>query len=176
MARAVPNIHPKSHQLWATLNTERQETAERAPHRRFTLGILACALFSLSLFSVAIVHAPGEVYTLSLSSSRVQESNTPGVTIYINVTSAVVGATYRFTFTVNDPNGAGKNSINSTTTTSSTFVLSVTYPRDFGPGLSMSHVGNYTINVAQNQPSNKPTVATGQFQVGLTDSKTYQRT
>lgn len=40
----------------------------------------------------------------------------------------------------------------------------------------MNHIGNYTINVAQNQPSNKPTVATGQFQVGLTDSKTYQRT
>ena len=94
----------------------------------------------------------------------------------MNVTSAVVGATYRFTFTVNDPNGAGKNSINSTTTTSPTFVLSVVYPRDFGPGLSMNHVGNYTINVAQNQPSNKPTVATGQFQVGLTDTKSYQRT
>ncbi len=123
-----------------------------------------------------MVHAPGEIYTLSLSSSRLQESNTPGVTLYVNVTNAVVGARYQLTFTVNDPNGAGKNSSNSTTTTSSTFVLSIVYPRDFGAGIFMKYVGNYIINVAQNQPVNRPSVATGQFQVGLTDSMTYQRT
>ncbi len=94
----------------------------------------------------------------------------------MNVTNAVIGGKYQLTFSVTDPSGAGHNSSNSTTTVSSSFVLSVVYPRDFGAGLFMKYVGNYTINVAQNQPANKPNVATGQFQVGLTDNKTYQRT
>lgn len=158
------------------LNAHRQGIAERILHRRFALAFLAFAVVSLGVFTVPTVHAPGEVYTFSVSSSRVQEYNAPGVTLYVNVTNAVVGGRYQLTFNVRDPNGAGKNSSNSTTATSSTFVLSVVYPRDFGAGLVMKYVGTYTINVAQNQPSAKPSVAIGQFQVGLTDSVTYQRT
>jgi hypothetical protein len=96
------------------------------------------------------------------------------VTLFLNVTKATVGASYQFTFTVNDPTFTGRNAANSTTTVSSSFVLSVVYPRDFGVGLK--YVGNYTINVQEKQPSNIPSVATGRFQVGLTDSINYQRT
>jgi hypothetical protein len=137
--------------------------------------VLAVAVQAGSL-AMPRAHALGEVYNFYLSSSRVQESNTPGVKLLLNVTSATVGSPYRFTFTVRDPNGIGKSSINSTTTTSSTFVLSVVYPRDFGVGVNIQYVGNYTINISQNQPTNKASVATGQFQVGLTDAKSYERT
>jgi len=58
--------------------------------------------------------------------------------------------------------------------TSPSLVLSVVYPTDFGTNIN--YVGNYTINVQQNNPTNKPSVATGQFEVGLTDSLSYQRT
>jgi hypothetical protein len=131
-------------------------------------------MVSLGFANLPSVHGVGEVYTLSLSSSRVQEYNTPGVTLFLNVTKATIGVSYQFTFTVNDPTGAGKNAANSTTAVSASFVLSVVYPRDFGT--SLNYVGNYTINVLQNKPSNIPSVATGRFQVGLTDSINYQRT
>jgi hypothetical protein len=39
----------------------------------------------------------------------------------------------------------------------------------------MAYVGNYTINVQQNQPTNKNNVATGIFLASLTDRVTYQR-
>ena len=120
-----------------------------------------------------IVHAPlGETYTLTLSNSRVQEYNTPGVVLHLTVTNASVGSNYRFTFFVIDPSGATKQAVNSTTATTASFLASVVYPRDFGT--SMAYVGNYTINVQQNQPTNK-NVATGVFLAGLTDRVTYQR-
>ena len=121
-----------------------------------------------------IVHAPlGETYALTLSSSRVQEYNTPGVVLYLRVANASVGSNYRFTFFVIDPSGATKQAVNSTTATTASFLASVVYPRDFGT--AMAYVGNYTINVQQNQPTNK-NVGTGILLAGLTDRVTYQRT
>lgn len=140
-----------------------------------SIAIILIVVFLGSL-SISRVYAPGEVYTLYVSSPRLQEYNTPGETLFLNITNAAIGSFYHVTFSVTDPSGATKNSSNSTTATTSSIVLSVLYPRDFGPGTTIRFVGNYTINVSQSQPSNKPNVQNGQFQVGLTDLKIYQRT
>src|SRR3989442_329910 len=171
-----PTVHPDNHRSWVALNAHIQSIVKQSLHRGFTLTVLIFVVVSVGIFTVPTVRAAGEVYTLSLSSCRVQESNTPGVRIYVNVTNAAVGTKYQLTFTVTDPSGPNHNASNSTTATSSTCVLGVNYLRDFGASPTMKYVGNYTINIAQNQPVNKPSVATGQFQVGLTNSKTYQRT
>jgi len=119
-------------------------------------------------------HAVG--YTLTTSVARTQESNNPNVVLYLNVTGAAVSTTYKFTFVVTDPSNNNKPAANQTTTsaTQTSFVLSVNYPSQFGTNIN--YVGNYTINVQQNNPVNIPSVATGSFLVGLTDKTSYQRT
>lgn len=96
--------------------------------------------------------------------------------MHLNVTNAIVGDIYQFTFTVSDPTGGKAIAATSTTATGPSFLTSVVYPGDFGPGTVMKYVGNYTVNVDQSKPSNKASVATGGFLAGLTDSLTYQRT
>jgi KaiC/GvpD/RAD55 family RecA-like ATPase len=119
-------------------------------------------------------HAIG--YTLTTSVARTLESNTPGVTLYINVTGAAVSTTYKFTWVVTDPTNHAANASNQTTTTptQTSFVLSVNYPSSFG-GNNINFVGNYTINVQQNNPTNIP-VGNSSFLAGLTDKTSYQRT
>ena len=111
-----------------------------------------------------------------VSSPRSQETNVPGETLRLNISNAAIGSNYHVSFTVTDPNGVIKSAANATTATVTSFILSVVYPRDFPSGTTIHLVGNYTINVSQSQPQNKATVATGSFQIGLTDSKSYQRT
>ncbi len=139
-------------------------------------ALLVLAIILVPATNIPRVWAPGETYSLSVNPSRVQEADVPGDSLVLNVANAVIGTNYRFTWNVQDPTGVGKNAFNSTTATMSSFTLSVLYPRDFGPGTSITYVGNYTVNVQQNLPVNVPSVATGQFLAGLTDSKSYQRT
>lgn len=134
------------------------------------LLFVACSVAVLGLAPEA--HAAG--YTLTTVPARLQESNTPGVVLFLNVTGAVTGLTYQFTWTVTDPSGMAHNANNQTMATSASFVLSAAYPSRFGTNIN--YVGNYTINVAQNNPTPIASVQTGQFQVGLTDNVSYQRT
>jgi KaiC/GvpD/RAD55 family RecA-like ATPase len=147
----------------------------RTSQRRlqFILLLLAGSVLAAGLAPQA--HATG--YTLTTSVARTQESNTPGVTLYLNVTGAAVSTTYKFTWTVTDPTNHAANAANQTTTTAAqtSFVLSVNYPSSFG-GNNINFVGNYTINVQQNNPTSIPTVATGSFLSGLTDKTSYERT
>ncbi len=138
--------------------------------------MLVLAILSIGLSAVQLAHAPGEVYSLALSSTRVQEYNTPGITISLNVTSASIGTNYQFTFTVSDPTGAITAAVTSTTPSNPSFLTSVVYPKDFGPNTAVKYVGNYTVNVDQNKPSTKLSVQTGRFLVGLTDNLSYGRT
>src|SRR5215467_13399242 len=144
--------------------------------KTLSIAIIFIAI-ALAGISIPKVHAPSgsETYRLYLSSFRNQETNTPPETLYLNVSNAGIGSNYRFGFAVTDPSGTVKTATNQTIATTASFVLSIAYPRDF-PSTSIRFVGNYTINVSQSQPSNKASVATGSFIVGLTDSKTYQRT
>ncbi len=144
-------------------------------YRASLITILVLASLSLLVSTIPEGLAPGvEVYTFTPVPLRVQESNTPGVDLVLNVTNAAVGSTYSFTWTVTDPSGSAKNHSNQTVTSSSSFLISLVYPRDFGTNIN--YVGNYTVRIDQSQPSNKLSVATGRFTVGLTDLTSYQRT
>jgi KaiC/GvpD/RAD55 family RecA-like ATPase len=106
--------------------------------------------------------------------ARGQETNTAQFILILNVTGATPATNYQFTWFVTDPAGTTKNHANSTTALSSSFWISLQYPRDFGT--SIVYDGNYTVSINQNQPSSIPGVASGLFQVGLTDKPAYQRT
>jgi KaiC/GvpD/RAD55 family RecA-like ATPase len=143
-----------------------------------------CRIWSVLLLIAAsslivlgdVPQAQAANYALTTVPSRTQESNTPGVILSINVTGATVGATYKFTWQVTDSSGAMHQASNQTGAggAASSFVLSVSYPSQFGT--NVNYVGNYTINVQQNNPTVMASVATGEFQVGLTDGLSYQPT
>ncbi len=124
--------------------------------------------------SLPPVHAAGETYSLTSIPESVQESNTPGVLSVLNISNAMTGSTYAFTWHVTDPGGTTHNANNSTVAAQSSFLLSAAYPSRFGTNIN--YVGNYTISVDETKPVTLTAVATGQFQVGLTDKTNYQRT
>lgn len=117
-----------------------------------------------------------EAYTLTVSPSRTQETNSPGVTLSLGVTGASVPLTYTFEWIVLDPSGNTKNAIKSSVAGQSSFELSVVYPQDFGGSAAIAYVGTYAVNVAQTTPVFDPQVAVGTFDAGLTDQTSYQRT
>jgi hypothetical protein len=159
------------------LNSKKRNRSH-APHwKSLTIPIFLIAISFASL-SIPKVYAPtgSEIYRFYASSPRIQETNPPPATLYLNISNAGIGSPYHVSFAVTDPSGNVKTASNATTATTASFILSVVYPRDFPAGTAIRFVGNYTVNVSQSQPSNKPSVATGSFLVGLTDSKTYSRT
>src|SRR6266446_1047484 len=128
--------------------------------------------------SVSIpVHAPGpfgEIYSLSQSASRMQESNNQGITFILNVTHAFSGINYQFTWVVRDPSGSTRTHNTQVNSVPSTFTTSVIYPTDFG--VTITEVGNYNITVTQANPPSSTQAATSLFEVGLTNAEKYQRT
>ena len=86
---------------------------------------------------------------------------------------------YAFTWNVRDPSGGLHTSGNNQTGNShaASFVLSAAYPSKFSGIATLSYVGVYSVWVNQTQPPvlGSTGVATGQFQVGLTDALTYPR-
>jgi hypothetical protein len=142
------------------------------PRSKTAIGLTVAILFVS--FSSLPVHAPGESYSFSQSTSRIQETNSQIITLVLNVTTSFTGIPYQFTWTVRDPNGATVTATTQVTSTA-TFTTSRTYPTDFAT--IIRYVGNYTISIAQNTPppGSNP-VKTGTFKVGLTDTETYQRT
>jgi KaiC/GvpD/RAD55 family RecA-like ATPase len=122
------------------------------------------------------VHAVG--VSLRENPSRAMETATGtagAVDLVLNVTGASLATTYQFTWIVTDPSGNAKNHQNQTTAVSTSFLLSSQYPRDFGTTMTLA--GNYSVAINQNMPGGATNpVATGVFQVGLTDNTVYQRT
>jgi hypothetical protein len=108
-----------------------------------------------------------------------QESNTARVLLILNVSNANTVANYAFTWTVKDPSGSVHQAANSTNVPHvASFVESVAYPGKFGSGASLSYTGVYAVWVNQTQPPLVGSTGVGtpvQFQVGLTDSLSYQR-
>ena len=123
------------------------------------------------------VHAGGplgEVYSLSQSATRIQETNSQGITFTLNVTHAFSGVNYQFTWAVRDPSGNVLNQNTQVNSAPATFTTSSTYPTDFG--VTISQVGIYNVTVTQTNPPSSTQAATTLFEVGLTNSETYQRT
>jgi flagellar protein FlaH len=143
---------------------------------RLALLIILCSI-CLAVISPPVRAPPGESYALTITASRVQESITNQVVLSLRVTNASAFTNYGFTWTVVDPTGFSHTANNSTNTGFATsFTLSTDYAKSFSPSTSLRYVGNYTVRVDQTNPSSKLNVASGQFQVGLTNAATYHRT
>src|SRR5712664_3654564 len=172
-----------SHQLLKCFdvgNPERGEKWDRGKFlsqlRRYVLFPLLAALLFVTMLNFP-VHALGETYSLTTSAARLQESNTARVLLILNVSTASTVA-YAFTWNVKDPSGSVHQATNSTNAGHpASFVESVAYPGKFGSGSSLAYTGVYAVWVNQTQPLlvGSTGVANGQFQVGLTDSLSYQR-
>jgi len=140
------------------------------------LSILIALLFVTSCSFP--VHAVGESYTLTTSTTRIQETSAARVLLILNVTNANTVTNYAFTWHVKDPSGSVSQASNQTSAPhGSSFVESVAYPGKFLT--SIDFVGTYTAWVNQTQPLLVGSTSVGtpvQFQAGLTDSLSYQRT
>src|SRR3989441_4856274 len=147
--------------------------------RRYILLPLLALLLSMTSFSFS-VHAVGETYSLTTSVARIQESSGASVPLGLNVTNANTLANYAFTWHVKDPSGSIYQANSQTNVPHGTsFVEGVAYPGNFGTTASIDLVGIYAVWVNQTQPPLVGSTGVGtpvQFQVGLTDSLSYQRT
>src|SRR5712664_3479533 len=164
--------------MWVAQN-EAKNGIERilSQLRRYVLLPLLAVLLFVTISSFP-VHALNETYSLTTSTARLQESNTAKVLLILNVSNANTVANYAFTWNVKDPSGGVHQGTNSTNAPhAASFVESVAYPGKFGSGSSLAYTGVYAVWVNQTQPLlvGSTGVANGQFQVGLTDSLSYQR-
>jgi archaeal flagellar protein FlaH len=147
------------------------------PCLKARIALLILAFSIVSSIITPVVWAPTvESYLLTISPSRVQQSVTTEVILSLRVTNASTFTNYGFTWTVVDPSGTSRSATNSTNSGFSTsFTLSADFPKSFVLE-TLRYVGNYTVRVDETNPASKPNVASGFFQVGLTDSATYRRT
>jgi len=150
------------------------------------VGALSHSRSAVILFSVLVVMsvtaqistvhgAPPLIYTLTLSTSRIQEVNSPGVMMTLNVSNTVSGSFYGFSWNVTDPSGSIRSFVYYVAANGPFLTLAVVYPRDFS-GALVKYNGTYRINIFQTYPNPTALVATGRFYTGLTDSLSYQRT
>jgi KaiC/GvpD/RAD55 family RecA-like ATPase len=147
------------------------------PHQWARIALLIITCSSLLAAVSPVVWAPaGPSYSLTISPGRLQESITNQAVLSLRVTNASAFTNYGFTWTVTDPSGSTHTANNSTNSGLGTsFTLSTDYPKNFVLG-SLRYVGNYTVRVDETSPSAISNVASGHFQVGLTDSPAYRRT
>src|SRR2546428_4247007 len=138
------------------------------------LATVATLFTSTASFQVHASGPFGETYSFSQSASRIQETDSPGITFVLNVTTPLPPTTYQFSWAVTDPTGAITTTTTAVNAAPATFATSVTYPTDFGKNIT--YVGEYNITVSQTIPPPTTRAATSLFQVGLTDAKEYQRT
>src|SRR5256712_12475903 len=138
------------------------------------LATVATLFISIASFQVHASGPFGETYSFSQSASRIQETDSPGITFVLNVTTPLPPTTYQFSWAVTDPTGAITTTTTAVNAAPATFATSVAYPTDFGKNIT--YVGEYNITVSQTIPPPTTRAATSLFQVGLTDAKEYQRT
>jgi hypothetical protein len=132
---------------------------------------LVSTLFALNMIPV---RAAGPSFVLSYSPPRIQEGAAGGVRLVLNVTNAINPSVYTFNWRVTDPAGSSTTSTNTTASTTSSWSVFTNYPGAFSTSTNL--VGVYKINVTETVHSAGASVAIGQFQVGLTDKASYQRT
>src|SRR5205807_9391228 len=129
---------------------------------------------SIASFPIHASGPFGETYSFSQSASRIQETNSPGITFVLNVTTPVPVFNYQFSWVVSDPTRSIQTATTTVNSDPSTFTASATYPTDFW--IDITYVGVYNITVSQSSPPPTTQAATSLFRVGLTDAEEYQRT
>ncbi|HZY46313.1 MAG TPA: hypothetical protein VFE96_00820 [Candidatus Bathyarchaeia archaeon] len=138
---------------------------------------LIAGLLIVAILNVP-VHGLNETYTFTTSVARLQESTSGRVLLILNVSNANTALNYQFTWHVQDPSGVATQANNATNAPHAvSFVESSAYPARFGASANLAYAGIYYVWVNQTQPPivGSTGVASGQFQVGLTDGLSYQR-
>src|SRR6266571_7589566 len=91
-------------------NSQKKERQVGALSHSRSAVILFSVLVIMSVVAqISTVHGPPPpplTYTLALSTSRIQETNSPGVTMTLNVSNTVSGSFYGFSWNVTDPSGS----------------------------------------------------------------------
>ena len=146
----------------------------RIPAR--TVCILLLSLVStLFVCNISPANGAGGLnLVLSTLPSRIQEGASGGIRFVLNVTNASTFTVYTINWNVTDPSGATTTSSNTTTSTGPAWSVFTKYPGAFGGTTNL--VGVYKVSVGAAPPLMSAVVTTGQFQVGLTDNVSYQRT
>lgn len=146
------------------------------PKKTVLLALLFLGLFASTYTTQVHASGPlGENYSLTQSTSHIQEINSPGVTFVLNVTKAVALG-YSFSWEVRDPSGQAYSAATSAGGGPSTFTTSVNFPANFGPTATVLYVGDYSLSVNQTSPGVTTPAGSGTFHVALTDSDSYPRT
>jgi hypothetical protein len=143
-------------------------------HSRNAIIILLVLAITFVTVQNLTVHAILS-YTLTLSSSRIQEASNPGVVMTLNVSGTTSGAIYGFAWNVTDPSGTLNSYFSAGAANGPVLTLNAVYPRDFS-GASVKYNGTYRVNIFQTYPAPTTLAATGKFYAGLTDSLVYKRT
>jgi len=117
-----------------------------------------------------------ESFSLTTNPGRTLEGDPVGIGLTLSVTNAMysVPTPYSFVWTVTDPSGASTTYTQNMVSTQPSWSLMAYYPTNFTGG-ALNHAGIYEISIAETLPSSKPATS-GQFQIGLTSSISYQRT
>ena len=139
---------------------------------------MVCVLLLALVSTVFVSNAPpvngaGPTLALSTVPSRIQEGASGGIRLVLNVTNASI-TVYTINWSVTNPFGSSTTASNTTTSTGSTWSVSTKYPAAFGASTNL--VGVYNVTVTVTPLAGTPSTTTGNFQVGLTDNTSYQRT
>lgn len=131
-------------------------------------------MLSLSLFQNVQRGYAAEQFALTASPGRAAEGYPGGIRLVLNVSNAQVGP-YTFTWTVTDPSGGSHSTNMNTVSSGGSWSQIESYPSSSFSGSSLNLTGTYSVNVGEVTPSVVASVRTTTFQIGLTDSSTYQR-
>lgn len=140
----------------------------------WTVVIILILLIPVLTQGLRPVRAAGETYSLTATPGRVVEAYPAGIHIVLTVSNTQTGP-YSFTWTVTNPAGTTNSIPMNTLSTGGSWNETGDYPSSFN-GTSLDLVGTYSINIAEVTPSVITSVKSASFQVGLTNSPTYQRT
>jgi hypothetical protein len=160
--------------LWNIASQAEKRQVDAVSHSRNAIIILLVLAITFVTVQNLTVHAILS-YTLTLSSSRIQEANNPGVVMTLNVSGTTSGAIYGFAWNVTDPSGTLNSYFSAGAANGPVLTLNAVYPRDFS-GASVKYNGTYRVNIFQTYPAPTTLAATGKFYAGLTDSLFYKRT
>ncbi len=117
--------------------------------RNAVILFLVLAITFITVPNSTVHAAPS--YTLTFSSSRIQEANNPGVMMTLNVSGTASGAFYGFSWNVTDPSGSLGSFVYYIAANGPILTLTAVYPRDFS-GASVKYNGTYRVNIFRLTP------------------------
>ena len=160
------------------LKEDRCETNSKLVNSTFTVPEYPIGSYTVQLKDNATGTTADALFTVitmyTVSAPRTQEGlNT---TITVSVVGGINSTAYQFNVTVTDPQANQFSKIVTTpSTVNGTGFASALYYGDFPAGANTDFNGTYSVAVDETYPVSISGVATGSFDVGLTDKTVYKR-